>query len=173
MTENTTTTPDAHDAPATPKCSKCANMLKSLAGKPLYIRIITWYLAACALFWVLGWVFRGDPGYTVTVVLARPVSLLLVAAAVVLTVMAGFLSIVERLRWKVVFAYIGACLAAWIWAIIFGNPHPGTFAMKAVAGPLAALLLAAAAFTVLGHVLRALGIDKSAGSTALQEQAQS
>ena len=182
MTENTTTTPEApltpdardvHDTPVTPKC-KCAGMLKNLAGKPLYIRIITWYLAACALFWVLGWVFRGDPGYTVTTVLARPVSLLLMAAAVVFTVMAGFLSIVERLRWKVVFAYIGACLAAWIWALIFGNPAPGTFALKAVAGPLAALLLAAAAFTVLGHVLRALGIDTSASNAAApQEQAQS
>ncbi|MBQ9579338.1 MAG: hypothetical protein IJR28_07385 [Ottowia sp.] len=173
MTENSTPTPalDA-DSGAPAKC-KCADMLKNLAGKPLHIRIIAWYLAACVLLWVLGWVFRGDPGYTVTAVLARPVSLLLMAAAVVFIVMAGFLSIVERLRWKVVFAYIGACLAAWIWALIFGNPAPGTFALKAVAGPLAALLLAAAAFTVLGHVLRALGIDTSASSAAPQEQAQS
>ena len=167
MSENTTTTPDA------PQC-KCPLLCKTIAGKPLYIRIIAYYLGACLLLWVLGWLFGGSPGHTVTAVLARPVSLLLMAAAVVFTVMAGFLSIVERLRWKVVLAYIGACVAAWFWAIIFGDPHPGTFALKAVAGPLAALLLAAAAFTVLGHVLRALGIDTSASNAAApQEPAQS
>ena len=36
---------------------------------------------------------------------------------------------------------------------------------------LAALLLAAAAFTVLGHVLRALGVDKDGVYHAPQEQA--
>ena len=170
MSENTTTTPDA------PKCKcqcKCANLCKNLADKPLHIRVIAYYLGACVLLWVLGWMFGGAPGAAVVSVLARPVSLLLMAAAVVFTVMAGFLSIAERLRWKVVLAYLGACIGAWIWAIIFGHPTPGTFALRAVAGPLAALLLAVAAFTVLGHVLRALGIDTSASSTAPQEQAQS
>lgn len=175
MTENTAPTSvaaDVHDTPATSASAKCqcTRLLKELAGKPLHIRIIAWYMGACALFWVLGWLFRGDPGYTVIAVLARPASLLLVAAAVVFTVMAGFLSIAERLRWKVVLAYLGACLGAWIWALIFGNPAPGTFALRAVAGPLAALLLAAAAFTVLGHVLRALGVGKDGSYHAPQEQ---
>ena len=102
MTENTAPTSvaaDVHDTPATSASAKCqcTRLLKELAGKPLHIRIIAWYMGACALFWVLGWLFRGDPGYTVIAVLARPASLLLVMAAVVLTVMAGFLAIAERL----------------------------------------------------------------------------
>lgn len=181
MSETTTPTPAPETAPATPDArdvhdtppaapGRCSRLLKALAGKPLYIRIITWYLAACVLLWVLGWVFGGDPGYTAIAVLARPVSLLLMMAAVVFTIFAGFLSIVDRLRWKVVFAYLGACVGAWVWALIFGNPAPGTFALRAVAGPLAALLLAAAAFTVLGHVLRALGVGKDGSYHAPQGQ---
>lgn len=172
MTENATptpATPDVCDMSAAPN-SQCSCLLKSLAAKPLHIRIIVWYLAAGALFWILGWLFGSTPGAATIAVLARPVSLLLIAAAVVFTVMAGFLSIAERLRLKVVLAYLGACLGAWFWALIFGHAAPGTFAIKAVAGPLAALLLAASAFSVLGNVLRALGVDKDGIYHAPQEQ---
>ena len=164
MSEHATT------IPATPSAG--CRLTRALAARPLYIRIIAYYLGASVLLWALGWLFGGSPGYTVIAVLARPVSLLLIAATVVFIVMAGFLSIAERLRLKVVLAYIGACIGAWIWALILGDPAPGTFALRAVAGPLAALLLAAAAFTVLNHVLRALGIEKEESYKAQQAASQ-